>query len=501
MKRRFAPILGMGLCAGLAGACTVGPDYAPPRLATPPSYAEAPADAKAAPLSVVNAGPADLAAWWTQFGDPELNRLVERALKGNLDLQAAASRIRQARQQEIVAGAPGLPSVTATGAGVRLRRSGGESGDGSNSQGGQSSGQSGGSGGAFTLPSGIDVYSAGFDATWEIDLFGGVRRSVEAARANTEAALWSRRDAEVSLSAEVANDYLAYRALQAQAAAVAGQIGEEENTLNVVRSRARHGVVTQLDVDQENAQLATLRAELPQVQAQARAQVHALGVLLGEQPEALSEELAASAPTPGVPASLPVGLPSDLLRRRPDVREAERQLAAATAEVGVAVANLYPTFDLIGLASLSADSLGHLFSDPGLTTGAVGLIQWPIFQGGRVRASIAANEEKRTQAYLAYRKAVLVAVRDVEDALARYGAEQQHNVALRDGEKAARAALAIASDQYGHGVVNGLNVLSAQKAFLRAQEQRAQSDGALAQALASLYKALGGGWSEDRPAA
>ncbi len=472
-------------CALLLGACTVGPNYAPPQLATPPAYAEAPTTPEAGPLSVIAAGPAGLAAWWTRFNDPELDRLVQRALAGNLDLQSAASRIRQARQQEIIAGAKALPTLTATGALAGLRTGGG----------GGNSGGSGSSGG-FSLPTELDLYSAGFDATWEIDIFGGTRRAVESARASTEAALWSQRDAQVSLTAEVANDYLAYRALQQEIATVTALRQREQDTLDIVRSRAQAGLVTQLDVEQERNQLAAIRAQLPQLQAEARAQVHALGVLLGQQPEALSDELAAVAPPPAVPAALPVGLPSDLLRRRPDVREAERQLAAATADVGVATADLYPKFDLVGLASLAAVSTGGGFSDPSFSGGGAGVIQWPLFQGGRVRANIAVNEEKRTQAYLAYQKAVLGAVRDVEDALARYGGEQQHNVALQQARTAAERSLVIARDQYAHGLVNGLNVLSSEQSLLRAEDQLAQSNGALTQALASLYKALGGGWSE-----
>jgi multidrug efflux system outer membrane protein len=465
-------------------ACTVGPNYETPQLSTPAIFQEMPPPG-AAPFSQPVAVDADLAQWWRQFQDAELERLVARALAQNLDLMSAASRIRQAREQEIVQGAAGLPAVNATGSAVRFH---------SNSSplaslGGGSAMQGGSMGTDLTL------FSAGFDASWEIDVFGGVRRGVEAARANSEAAVWQLHDGEVSLSAEVANDYVMLRAAEARIALLQSALQRERETLGIIQARATVGFVTELDVNQQTAQVESTASQLPPLEAQARAMVHALGVLLGEQPEAMTAELQSTAMIPSGPATLPVGLPSDLLRRRPDVREAERRLAAATAQVGVAVAQLYPKFNLLALASFAANSLGGLFSSDSFSAGGVGLVSWPIFTAGKSRANVRINEEQQNQAYLAYRQSVLKALQDAEDSLSRYTAEQQRLASLQNSITAASSSFAIAQDQYRAGLATYLNVLTAETALLNAQDLEAQSRAALSANLVSLYKALGGGWA------
>src|SRR5581483_437994 len=364
-----------------------------------------------------------------------------------------------------------------------------------------SGGQSGGSqsGGGASGPTGatLDLYSIGFDATWEADIFGGVRRGIEAARANTEAAEWQMRDAQASLSAEVANGYLGLRTTQTRLAILQQSAQHQQELLQLASARARTGFVTELDVNQQRTQLAATIAQVPTLQAEERAQVHALGVLLGEAPEALTGELAGEATAPAVPTELPVGLPSELLRRRPDVRRAERQLAAATAQVGVAVATLYPKFNLIGAVSLASTSTGKLFDSSSLGNFGAGMISWPIFQAGKVRANVHANEEQQKQAYLAYRKSVLVALQDAEDALVRYDGEQRRLVSLRQSLAAAASSRHIAEEQYRTGMVTFINVLTATTTELTAQDEVAQSTQALAQDLVSVYKAIGGGWSDE----
>jgi len=476
------------LSAGIVGAgCTVGPTYRTPTVATPRSYADLPTTSSEAPLSIPSPSQGDLGQWWLQFHDPELDRLVARALQANLDLQSAASRIRQGREQEIVAGSALVPHIGSSATAMHLHSN-------SNPLAGLS-GASGSSGGNSSL--GLTLYSLGFDASWELDLFGQTRRAVQAARATTEASLWQMRDAEVSLTAEVANDYIQLRATQARTRIARDSIASEEGLLNLARARARVGLVTELDVNQQLAQLASTRAELPTLAAEEKALMHALAVLLAQQPQALEQELSHVGAVPAVPTSLPAGLPSDLLRRRPDVRAAERRLAAATAEEGVAVAALYPRFDLLGLGAFAGSSVSGLVSANHFSALGLGLIDWPLFDGGKRRATVRAQREARTQSYLAYRQSVLAALQDVEDALARYTSDQQRLLALRQEQAAAASSLVIAQAQYRTGLVTFINVLQASATDLSARDQVERSTQALAQDLVSLYKALGGGW--DRP--
>ena len=444
--------------------------------------------------------PADLSTWWQQFQDPELQSLVARALESNLDLQTAASRIREARAQEVIAGARELPSVNATGLGAYLHSnsnplaalSGGGSGGGSGGSGagnaGSSNGSSSGDGQTTKL------FAVGFDATWELDLFGGVRRGIEAAHAAADAAVWQLRDGEVSLSAEIAVDYLTLCATRTRIRVTQDAIQRQQQQLDITDARRRFGFVTELDVNQQRAQLALTTAELPSLEAEGRALTHALAVLLGQPPEAVTDELAKATDVPSAPPLLPVGLPSDLLRRRPDVRQSERRLAAATAQVGVAVAQLYPSFDLIGAANYASNSVDHLISSRHFSSVGAGLIRWPLLTGGAGHASVKAKEEERQQAYLAYQQSVLRALQDAEDSLVRFSAEQRRLTALLDAQTSATSSLDIARSQYRSGTVPFINVLNAEVTLLDVQNQLTQSRAALTQALVSVYKALGGGW-------
>ena len=486
-----AHALAFFLFALLLAGCAIGPDYSKPDIKTPDRFT-----ADAAPLSVPLATEADLTAWWTQFHDAELNSLINRALAANLDLQSAASRVREAREQEIIAGAAGAPSVSATSNAAHLH-----SGRNFLSQlgGGQSSSSSSSSSSSQPASGGTDVsvYSLGFDASWELDVFGGVRRSVEAAEAGSEAAHWQMRDGEVTLTAEIAANYIILRAAQARIALLQGELQSQNATLDLVSARAKTGFVTELDVNQQYALKSSTEAQIPSLEAEVTTNEHAIAVLLAADPNSLAGELNATAPLPDIPASLPVGLPSDLLRRRPDVRQAERKLAQATAEQGVAIAALYPKFSLTGYLTLSSNSLGGLFNSTSLSQLGLASISWPIFHGGEARANIAAKDEERLQAYYAYQRAVLVAVQDAEDALVRYAAEQRRFVSLNEAVTRNRSSTAIALQQYQAGLTTYINVLTAQSTELQASDQLAQSKQALAVDVASLYKALGGGWKDD----
>lgn len=477
-----AVLFRVALAAALLGGCTVGPNYRTPDLQSPTAYIEKPP----------STAETDVTRWWTTFKDAELDSLIRRGLAQNLDQLESASRIRQSRQQERVASAAGLPQVSATSNALKIK---------SNNSPFSTLGGGGGGGGAGggAAAAGIDTayYTFGFDATWELDVFGGVRRSVEAARANTAAAVWQKRDAEVSLSAEIANDYLTLRALQTRIAIAQGELQTQQGTGQIVKARALFGVVTNLDVSQQNAQIAQTAAGVPQLNAQARAQIHALGVLLGRSPESLSDELSTGRPLPDAPDLPGVGLPSTLLRRRPDVRRADRQLAANVAQIGVNTAALYPTFNLLGLGNFAAPQLSRLFEERSGNAIAAGLVQWNLLTAGRTAANVRASREQANQSYFEYKKAVLGALRDVEDALARYNGDRRRLIALNQQLLSNQSALNIAQAQYVAGLTLFTNVLSSEQGVLNARDQRAQTQEALTQDLVALYKALGGGWSED----
>lgn len=480
MRRR----LSLFLAAITLSACNVGPDYRTPETTLPADFQE-PHGSPSVP------GSTDLSKWWIVFHDPELNSLIARALGANLDLQTAASRVRQAREQEVIAGAPEWPSLDVSGLGANVHNN-------SNPLAQLGGGGAPGSGAAAAAnsPTNIKLYSLGLDASWEIDLFGGTRRAMESAHAGTEAALWDLHDGEVTITAEIADDYVNLRGAQARIAMLNSEVNDEQQLFGLVHDRARAGFVTQLDVNQQRASLENARAQIPQLEAQADAMIHAIAVLLAQPPEVMASELQTTRPIPVTPPDLPAALPADLLRRRPDIREAERKLAAATANEGVAIADLYPKLDLIGGATFVSGGLSSLLNSRSFGTVGIASVTWPVFEAGKIRANIRSSKEAELQAYFAWQKAVLGALRDVEDALARYTDEMQRERALADSEQAAASSEAIARQQYVAGLVTFVNVLSAETTLLSTRDDLIQSRAALAENLATLYKALGGGWDE-----
>ena len=409
------------LLALLLAACTVGPDYRSPPMTVPARYLEAPAS-----------GQAQLDRWWQGFGDQQLASLVDQALRQNLDIELATARIREARAQENVAGAGASPQVAAEASVTRQRIS-------------ENAipippGSGGGGGAGFALPGEeFTTWRAGFDASWELDLFGRNRREREAAAARTGAAIWSRRDAEVSVAAEVANAYLRLRTLQAQVTNAETELARQQRFEQLVRAQAKGGLVTGQELEQRRSERASAASQIPALQAQAKAEIHALGVLTGSTPDFLASQLAApcrgkpdcpqqsgpatSGPAPS-PPSVPPGLPSDLLRRRPDIRAAERELAAATADIGVAVADLYPRFSLTAAPALVSTALGSFLDWGSRSFSAGAALDWPIFDGGRRRANIEVRNARQEQAMIAYRKAVLTGLQDVEDSLSRLAGDR-----------------------------------------------------------------------------
>jgi NodT family efflux transporter outer membrane factor (OMF) lipoprotein len=342
----------------------------------------------------------------------------------------------------------------------------------------------------------IKTFAVGFDASWELDLFGGGRRGVEAALARTEGAEWNRRDAAVTLAAEVADAYFALRLDQEQIAVVESEIERQRRALEIAGNIARVGLVPAIEVTRQNRNITATRARLEPLRADLDIRKHALGVLIGQPPEALMTELSGSLPQLAATPVIPAGLPSDLLRRRPDIRAAERNLAASTADIGVAVADLYPKFSLTGMAQLISTALGNLFSSDSLQLTGSGQTTFPLFDWGRRKATVNVRKEQREQAYQQYRMTVLRALRDVEDPLSRIDAERRRNAllrqALRDADRAASADQA----RYKAGLVAQDTVIGTQIDVLRAREDLAASDAQLRQLAVALFKAMGGGWSD-----
>jgi outer membrane protein, multidrug efflux system len=516
------------LSALVLSGCEVGPDYQAPKITVAPSFGEA---ATTQPDHSVNGNRVDAVRWWRGFNDPELNSLIDRATVNNLDLRIAESRLRQARAQRGVVGSALWPEINADGGYQHARGSKNvvipvsafTSGSGGASPAISSANPTatpalvtsggGGSGGTAAVSSSAppggpqspfgnggfpgvttDLYQAGFDASWEVDVFGGQRRADEAADADTAAAMEDRRDVRVSLLAEVARDYIQLRAAQFEAQIARQNLHDQQDTLELTRSRYKAGFSTQLDVARQAAQVASTAATLPMLEASVRQMIHALGVLLGQDPDSLSAELSASAPIPPVPPEVPVGVPADLVRRRPDIRRAERQLAAASARIGVATSDFYPKFSITGSFGLDSSRVHQLFDWNSHYFALSPGVSWPIFDAGRIRNNVEVQKELTRQAATSYQSAVLNALREVEDAMASYRTEQLRHRALADAVDASKEAADLARQQYDQGVIDFLQVLDAQRVLLEAQNVLAESDSSISLDLVSLYKALGGGW-------
>ena len=472
MRMRLTPCT---LLIALAG-CAVGPNYKPPDIQMPANWVSPTAVAAVAstqPSVAVEGEAFDIARWWTAFNDPVLDSLIQRALDTNLDLQIATSRVRAARAARRIAQSGLLPTLDASAA---YRRSGD------------------GRGGSNVGGSERDLYSAGLDAAWELDVFGGVRRGVEASTADLRATIEDQRAIRVTLASEVALNYLDYRGLQRQLAISRDNLVTQQRSLDVTRRRQGAGFESGLDVANAQASVASTESQIPLQVAAIRQVAHALAVLLGLEPGALLEELETEAPIPVTPPEVPVGLPSDLLRRRPDIRRAEATLHAETARLGVAIADLYPRFVLNGGVGLSGDNIGALTNRNYYNWSIGPSISWPLFQGGRIRANIAIQSEAQRQAFIQYHAVILTALQEVENALVALVAEQQHRRSLVTAVEAERKAVDLSQRLYTQGEIEFVTLLVAQRALYSSEDALVQSDRSVAQNLVALYKALGGGW-------
>jgi len=485
MNRTTARLLCALTPAALLTACTVGPEYAEPTVARPEQWATPPEGG----LSADAPDAEQIRTWWRALGDPALDGLVTAAMAGNLDLKAARARVVEARALRGVIEADGLPQLDATGGYTRRRASENVKFGG---------GAGGGGGGGNTEET--DLFTAGFDATWELDVFGRVRRGVQAADADILAAEATRQDVLVTLLAEVARNYVELRAFQQRRAIAESNIRVQQETVNLSKARFDAGLSSELDLKRAEAQLATTRAAIPTFAAGIRGAAHRLAVLTGRPPGALLDELTASGPIPSVPATARVGGPADLLRRRPDVRAAERRVAAASARVGVATADLYPRFTLNGSLSLEASTVGDLVDANSRAFSIGPSVRWAIFSGGRIRANIAAADARLDAVAAQYEAAVLAALENAETAIVNYAREQDRRDSLRRAVEAEQRAVALATELFSKGLTDFFSVLDTQRQLFALQDQLVESERTVTANLIAVYKALGGGWDADLPA-
>lgn len=490
---RFAPgATGAMSCLAMALAgCTVGPDCSRPRLDAPASYAYA--TGTAAPLSAQ--GEASLAHWWTLYGDPTLDALVDQAMRDNIDLAMASSRIREARQQLALAKAGTMPEVDASASANRTRisKNGGFS-QLASALGGGSSGSSSGIG----LPGDtISTYSAGFDASWEPDLFGGGKRSQEAAQADLASTVWDRRDAQLRLSAEIARSYFSLRSLQARRAVQDQLVATLTRQAGLVQTKVSRGLLPGDAMARPRTLLEQAKGEAAQLKGAERSERAALALLLGTTVEALPAGLGGTAsPLSPRPLDIPAGLPSELLKRRPDINAAERSLAAATARIGVARAARFPHLSLTGVVELISTGLASLVSGNSIQALAGGQIGVPLLDFGRGKAREGIAREQAEQANLAYRQTVLGAFSDVEQALARVDAARTNENAFARQLDQAQLAQASAATRLDAGLTDYLPLAEAQEQTFAARQALLQGQFDLRQAELALFKALGGGWED-----
>lgn len=461
--------MGLVLLAG----CAVGPNYHPPQAAVSAQWASPLADGE-------TNGPAELAAWWKNFGDTNFDALVATAAQSNLTLRIAEARVREARAERAVVAGGLWPSLGSSASYSRNRF--------------------GGNGfpplSRFGVPLDYDLYTAGFDAAWELDIFGGTRRTVQAASAEIGAAEYSRRDVLVSLLAEVAGNYISARGFQQRLAITRENIQVQREILDLTSNRFQNGLSSDLDVQQATAVLTSTEAQVPSLETGFQQSVHHLAVLLGQPPGALLDDIAVEKPIPITPPEVPVGLPSDLLQRRPDVQRSERELAAATARIGVAKADLFPKFSLTGFADLQSVSAGNWFDYASRFWSAGPTVQWELFEAGSIRANIRVQNARQEQALDAFQQTVLTALEDAENALTAYAQEQVRRESLSQSAQASQQALELSTQLYKSGLSDFLSVLDSERSLYTAQDALVQSDQAVSVDLVQLYKALGGGWQE-----
>ena len=450
MKGRRFVVLAL---APLVSACAVGPRYTPPRPEMPAGWHEA-------PVASGTFDPSTLERWWTAFQDPVLDDLVARAVDGNLDLKIAAARMREARAARGIAASAALPQVNVSAQGVRSERSNAVPPFNV------------ATGGA--LPFGPRTQNV-FDAAWELDVFGGVRRDVEAAVAQLQAAEEGRRDVLVTLIADVARNYAELRGTQRQLEILEATVRSQQDTLDLAKTRFDAGLGAALDVERAAGLLEATKSHQPELEREAMRAIYRLDVLVGEQPGGLVPTLETPSPLSPQSPELPGLLPSELLARRPDLRRAEREVAAATARVGVARSELFPRFSIGGNFGRRSEDLSDVGSTGSQFWFLVAGVRLPILSGGRIRANIQVQDARQEQASDQYEKAVLGAVEEVENALSAHTRERRRLETLSASVAANRRALDLATERYTGGLENFLSVLDSQRAVYATEDAHDRS--------------------------
>jgi NodT family efflux transporter outer membrane factor (OMF) lipoprotein len=467
--RQAGAVLAAWAVLSLSGCAPVGPDYVTPGDNAPAVWHTELREG----LAAASLDPQVLASWWTTLDDPILTGLIEKAAMGNLDLRQAEARVRESRARRGISQAGLFPVVDGSGAVGRSKSSGGTR----------------------------DFYSLGLDAGWELDIFGATRRAVEAAEANLAASQEDLRDVLVTLTAEVALNYLEARTLQARLTVAQGNLDIQRQTLELIQARYQAGLSDELALQEAIASLESTGAQLPTLRTGLEEAKNRLALLIGANPGTLHELLSAAKTLPVLPPSVAVGVPAETLRQRPDIRRAERNLAAQTARVGVATADLYPKLRLTGSIGLESINSADLF-DPASQVWRLGPgVSWNIFDAGAVRQNIEVQSALQEQSLLAYEAAILTALAEVENALTAYAEEQLRRQGLQAAVEATRQSEFLAQHQYQAGLVDFTTVLIAQRALLNLEDQLAQSNGTVTANLIRLYKALGGGWQPAAPPA
>jgi len=487
--RTLAPALALACAAG----CAVGPNYRTPKIPTPSQYAAA-TPAAATPAAAGDVSPVQFAAWWHALNDPELDSLIERAVKGNPDIEIALDRLQAARTLAVGTWSTVLPYGGASAGGGR--------GTGSDLGRGRASQQ------LVSAETGTGLSQvnllAGFDAAWQLDFFGKYRREIEAARADAQAAAAARNAVLVAVIADVARAYVDLRGLQMRSAVLHSALGVLQQSLDIVDQRYERGITNELDVTLARREFESLKSQVAPLDAQVQARQYALATLLGQYPEDLTQELAPKGALPIVPPSVAAGLPVDLLRRRPDIQVAERELAGSTARIGVAAGSLFPQvaisasvgFEHQGWGSTPQSLTQHIWSvGPGAT--------WPLLDFGALDAQLQVANYKTRALLVNYRKTIQAAVQEIDTVLSAYRASQESLQSLAAALTASQRAVTLANERYERGLTDFLNVVEAERAEYTLEDEYAQAQVNACEEFVALYRGLGGGWQnyQDLPPA
>lgn len=456
------------IAAGIAG-CAVGPDYAPPETLVEPGF-----DAAGSPEVGGMFGPGEPERdWWERFEDPTLTRLVELALRENYDLRIAAANVREARALLVESRFELFPIVTAEASAARVRQPGAAD---------------------STFTAAATVYDAGLDAAWELDIFGGVRREIDARVATLGAVEAELRDVQVTVAGEVARTYAELRGNQLRLEVAERNAENQRRTYELTQALLEGGRGTDLDIARAAAQLESTLATIPPLETGIASAIHRLGVLVGQRPGSLRADLAAASRLPSSAMPVAIGDPASLLRRRPDVRAAERGLAVTIADTGIAVADLFPRVSVVASGGYAAFNAGDL-GDPDTERFSIGpVITWPAFDLFRLRNRVRAADARADAALAVYERTVSAALEETETALVRYAQARRREARLRTSSAASEKAAELARLRYRNGVDSFLTVLDAERRLLEAQDLLASSETETLLALVALYKSFGGGW-------